>query len=43
MTQLMTRPPDTGQPAPTPPHPHYTLGTLVALGVVGTWSRSASG
>lgn len=38
MTQTLNRPPGRSQQEPEklPPHPHYTLGTLVTLGVVGT-------
>ena len=38
MTQTLERPPrDTNRlPEPPPPHPHYTLGTLVSLGILGT-------
>ncbi|MGH8912325.1 MAG: plastocyanin/azurin family copper-binding protein [Acidimicrobiia bacterium] len=39
MTQTIHRPPDrqTSDPNPAPPaHPHYALGTMVALGVLGT-------
>ncbi|HZD23626.1 MAG TPA: copper-containing nitrite reductase [Acidimicrobiia bacterium] len=38
MTQTLDRrAAEPGQaPAPPPPHPHYTLGTLIVLGIVGT-------
>lgn len=36
MTQTIDRPPEETAPRRTPPHPHYTLGTLVTLGVIGT-------
>lgn len=36
MTQTMRRPEETTGPAKVPAHPHYTLGTLVAIGVIGT-------
>lgn len=37
MTQTITRrTTDPDRPPAPPPHPHYTLGTLVALGIVGT-------
>ena len=36
MTQTLQRPEETEQAPRTPPHPHYTLGTLVVLGILGT-------
>ena len=36
MTQVTDRPRDTNRRESTPPHPHYTLGTLVVLGIIGT-------
>ena len=38
MTQTLHRPEEgyTQEPARVPSHPHYTLGTMVALGVLGT-------
>ena len=36
MTQTIERRDSDTGPAKTPPHPHYTLGTLVVLGIVGT-------
>ncbi|MGH8916202.1 MAG: hypothetical protein ACRDZM_17025, partial [Acidimicrobiia bacterium] len=46
MTQTKTilpRTTDSERPAAPPPHPHYTLGTLVALGIVGTLAAVALG
>jgi nitrite reductase (NO-forming) len=34
MTQTITRPPTVDERPP--PHPHYTLGTLIVLGIIGT-------
>jgi len=38
MTQVIQRPPhqETPRPDDVPSHPHYTLGTLVVLGIIGT-------
>ena len=36
MTQTITRPPTVDERPPPPPHPHYTLGTLIVLGIIGT-------
>ena len=38
MTQTIRRPPDedTTKTREVPSHPHYTLGTLIVIGVVGT-------
>jgi nitrite reductase (NO-forming) len=36
MTQLLQRPRPETEPAKVADHPHYTLGTLVVLGVLGT-------
>ncbi len=36
MTQLTERPTDQSPQRDVPPHPHYTLGTLVTIGVIGT-------
>lgn len=37
MTQTLNRPvTDRSSPGGVPPHPHYALGTLVVLGIVGT-------
>lgn len=36
MTQTLKPPSRSDQPAPSGKHPHYTLGTLIVVGVVGT-------
>jgi nitrite reductase (NO-forming) len=36
MTQTVERRSSDTGPVKTPPHPHYTLGTLVVIGVIGT-------
>lgn len=36
MTQITDRPRERTPERDVPPHPHYTLGTLITLGVIGT-------